>query len=123
MGRALIWMTYQQIQGWACSQCDWNYPLPSLLSDPGAREAFDRLAASGFKNHDCAKHPKSFASKRDEVFLMRMRELVTRGYKPKDAVDLVVQEAMLEHRNNPEMIEQARKEAEEFVRRVRDGSM
>lgn len=123
MGRALIWMAYHDVQGWACSQCDWTYPLPSLLSDPQARDAFDRLASSGFKNHDCAGHPRSTPVQPEEIFIKRMRELVTRGYKPKDAADLVVQEAMLEHRNEPATVQRARKEAEEFIRRVREGKI
>jgi hypothetical protein len=50
-----------------------------------------------------------------------MREFVTRGYKPKDAADLVVQDASLEYRSEPRMVQQARSEAEEFIRRVREG--
>jgi hypothetical protein len=123
MGRALIWMAYHDVQGWACSQCNWSYPLPSLLSDPQARDAFDRLASSGFKNHECASHPKSEPSLPQEVFIKRMREFVSRGYKPKDAADLVVQDAMLEFRNEPATVQRARKEAEEFIRRVREGKI
>lgn len=123
MGRALIWMAYHDVQGWACSQCDWTYPLPSLLSDPQARDAFDRLASSGFKNHECARHPKSEPALPQEIFIKRMREFVSRGYKPKDAADLVVQDAMLEYRNEPATVQRARKEAEEFIRRVREGKI
>jgi hypothetical protein len=109
MARALIWTAYHDVQGWACSQCEWTYSLPSLLTDPQARDAFDRLASAGFKSHDC------------EFFIKRMREFVTRGYKPKDAADLVVQDASLEYRSEPRMVQQARSEAEEFIRRVREG--
>ena len=123
MGRALIWMAYHDVQGWACSQCDWTYPLPSLLSDPQARDAFDRLASAGFKSHDCGTHPRSASPQPDEMFIRRMREFVSRGYKPKDAADLVVQDAMLEYRNEPDMVQRARKEAEEFIRRVREGKI
>jgi len=52
-----------------------------------------------------------------------MREFVSRGYKPKDAADLVVQDAMLEFRNEPATVQRARKEAEEFIRRVREGKI
>ena len=123
MARALIWMAYRDVQGWACSQCEWTYPLPSLLTDPEARDAFDRLASAAFKNHDCAKHPKSVPAKPQEIFIKRMREFVSRGYKPKDAADLVVQEAMLEYRNEPATVQRARSEAEEFIRRVREGKI
>ena len=121
MARALIWMSYHDVQGWACSQCEWTYPLPALLSDPEARDAFDRLASAKFKVHDCASHPRTALVEAHEVFIKRMREFVSRGYKPKDAADLVVQDAMLEHRANPELIQRARSEAEEFIRRVREG--
>jgi hypothetical protein len=123
MARALIWMAYRDVQGWACSQCEWTYPLPSLLTDPQARDAFDRLASAAFKNHDCARHPKSAPAKPQEIFIKRMREFVSRGYKPKDAADLVVQEAMLEYRNEPATVQRARTEAEEFIRRVREGKI
>ena len=121
MARALIWTAYHDVQGWACSQCEWTYSLPSLLTDPQARDAFDRLASAGFKSHDCAAHPRSAASEPQGFFIKRMREFVTRGYKPKDAADLVVQDASLEYRSEPRMVQQARSEAEEFIRRVREG--
>jgi len=34
---------------------------------------------------------------------------------------LVLQEVMLEHRNNPEILKQARADAEEFLHRIREG--
>jgi len=52
-----------------------------------------------------------------------MRELVMRGFKPKDAAELVLQEVMLEHRNNPEILKQARADADEFLRRIREGRL
>ncbi|MGA8311410.1 MAG: hypothetical protein WB755_15370 [Terriglobales bacterium] len=55
--------------------------------------------------------------------MARMRELVMRGFKPKDAAELVLQEVMLEHRNDPEILRQARAEAEEFLRRIREGRL
>jgi hypothetical protein len=44
-----------------------------------------------------------------------------RGFRPKDAVELTLQEMMLEHRENPKLIEKARVDAEEFLRRVKEG--
>lgn len=38
---------------------EWTYSLPSLLNDPQARDAFDRLAAAGFKNNNWSRHPKN----------------------------------------------------------------
>ena len=56
-----------------------------------------------------------------ESFAERARKLVVRGFKPKDAVDVTLQEVLLEHRNDPAIAEQARAEAEQFLRRVREG--
>ena len=44
--RELIWTSHHSFQGWTCSQCEWNYALPTLLHDPDARTAYDRLAAA-----------------------------------------------------------------------------
>ncbi|HET7442618.1 MAG TPA: hypothetical protein VFJ47_15050 [Terriglobales bacterium] len=122
MGRWLTWVSDQNLQGWACSQCEWSYPLPSMLSDPEAKSAFDRLAASKFQEHDCAQyHQRIRTTTGRELFAERARKLVMRGYKPKDAVELVVQEIILEHRNEPKKVEQARADAEDFLRRVRQG--
>jgi hypothetical protein len=56
----------------------------------------------------------------EETFIERMRELVRRGYKPKDAAQLVLQEVMLEDSNNPEILKQARADADEFLLRIRE---
>ena len=45
--RQIIWTSTHSFQGWTCSQCDWNYPIPTFLNDPDARTAYDRLAAAG----------------------------------------------------------------------------
>ena len=37
MGRWLKWISTENSQGWACSQCAWIYTTPDLLSDPDAR--------------------------------------------------------------------------------------
>jgi hypothetical protein len=50
-----------------------------------------------------------------------MRLLVKRGYKPKDAAELVLQEVSLEFRQQTGILKQAQDEAQEFLRRVRDG--
>jgi hypothetical protein len=122
MGRWLTWISDQQLQGWACSQCQWNFPLPPLLTDPQAKAAYDRLAASKFQTHQCSEYGSRIRSARGkELFEERARKLVLRGYKPKDAAELVVQEIGLEHRNKPEVVEQAKADAEDFLRRVREG--
>jgi hypothetical protein len=47
--------------------------------------------------------------------------LVLRGFKPKDAADVTLQEILLEYRNDPKMMEQARADAADFLRRLKDG--
>jgi hypothetical protein len=122
MGRWLTWISDQQLQGWACSQCQWNFPLPSLLNDPAAKSAYDRLATSKFQAHTCSEFgQRTRTAGGKEVFAERAHRLVMRGYKPKDAAELVVQEITLEHRNEPKVLEQAKADAEDFLRRVRQG--
>ena len=43
------------------------------------------------------------------------------GFKPKDAVELFLQEIALEYRNQPKIMDQAKADAEDFLRRVRAG--
>jgi len=117
----MTWVADRHLQGWACSQCEWKYPLPSLLSDPAARSAYDRLAEANFEKHNCAQSPKELVFADGQTFAERARKLIMRGFKPKDAVELTLQEIMLEHRDEPRTIERARADAEDFLRRVRQG--
>jgi hypothetical protein len=48
-------------------------------------------------------------------------KLVTQGFKPKDAVELFLQDIALEYRNQPKVQAQAKTDAEDFLRRVRAG--
>jgi len=121
MARALIWMAYHDVQGWACSQCDWLYPVPDLLSDPEAKRAYDRLASVKFEDHDCAQHPRKVRLYDGQSFDERVQKLMKRGFKPKDAVDITLQEISLEMRDKPKLVEQARADAEDFLRRLRTG--
>jgi len=121
MARWLTWVSDQRRQGWACSQCEWHFPVPSLLADPDAKSAYDRLATAKFQDHDCAEHGRSAALAASESFAQRARSLVLRGFKPKDAADITLQEILLEHRNDPKMAAKARAEVEDFLRRIRDG--
>src|ERR1700745_2350638 len=107
MSRFITWYASQDSRGWACSECAWRYPAPALLSDPDAKEAYDRLARNGFQAHDCAKFLSVARHANEKSFPDRVRELLTRGYKPKDAVELVLQEIRLEHRNEPKVLEKA----------------
>ena len=50
-----------------------------------------------------------------------MRRLVSQGFKPKDAVELFLQEIALELRNDPKALARAKAEGEDFLRRVKSG--
>lgn len=120
--RELIWTTGHSFQGWTCSQCEWNVPLPTLLNDPEAKTAFDRLAGGKFRDHRCTDHLSRLGSADDaDSFTPRIRKLVTQGFKPKDAVELFLQEVALEYRNQPKVLAQAKADGEDFLRRVRAG--
>jgi hypothetical protein len=121
MSRWLTWSTTNHFQGWACSQCEWTFASPVLLTDPEAKSAYDRLAAMKFQEHDCQQHAQKTASTDVDSFAERARRLIGRGFKPKDAVELTLQDIMLEHGSDPKKIEQARIDAEQFLKRVRDG--
>ena len=119
--RELIWHVDRTFQGWICSQCEWSDPIPTLLNDPDAKTAYDRLAATKFRQHNCADHHPRAASHGVESFTARIRKLISHGFKPKDAVELLLQEVSLEYPNQPKMLEQARAEGEDFLRRLRAG--
>ena len=121
MARWLTWVSDHQRQGWACSQCAWIFEVPSMLNDPEARSAYDRLASSKFQDHDCRGNRNVSVTDYAESFTDRARRLVTRGFKPKDAAELVLQEITLEHRNEPAILEKARLDSEDFLRRVKQG--
>lgn len=123
--RALIWIDVEPRQGWACSACNWSFPVPTLLSDPQARAAYDRLAAARFREHQCATAVVDRTRGTTETSVAsvaeRARALVKKGYKPKDAVQLVLEEMQLEFSAQPRVMEQARKEAEIFLDKIRRG--
>lgn len=119
--RQLLWTSHRTFQGWTCSQCEWNYPVPTLLTDADAKTAFDRLAASKFREHKCADHLARLGPVLDEGFSSRIRKLVSQGFKPKDAVELMLQEVALEYRGQAKVLEQAKGEGEDFLRRLRAG--
>ena len=119
--REIQWSVERNFQGWTCSHCEWNYPVPTLLNDPEAKNAYDRLAAAKFREHKCADHPTRLTGTGPESFTSRIRKMVAHGYKPKDAVELVVQEVAIEYPNQPKIVDQARAEGEDFLRRLRAG--
>ena len=121
MARSSVWTTTRTFQGWTCSDCGWNSPVPTLLSTPEARSAYDRLSLAKFREHECAEHPGRETFVALPSVTERIRKLATRGFKPKDAIDIVLQEVQLELRDKPAAIESAKAEAQDFLRRIREG--
>ena len=126
MMRSLIWLA-GDTDGWACSNCRWRCPVPTLLSTEEAKSAYDRLAAAKFHEHDCAVDGGTSAAKAevkratDSVFVDRTRALIKRGFTPKVAVELVLQEIEMEYGKDPKRMEKARADAEDFLSKARRG--
>jgi hypothetical protein len=126
MVRSLIWVE-GDAKGWACSNCSWRFPVPTLLSGEEAKGAYDRLAAGKFREHKCEAETSLSAAKpetkrdADAPFAERARMLIKRGYKPKVAVELALHEMEFEQGNDSRMMEKARADAEDFLLRVRKG--
>ena len=123
MGRWLKWVSSDSTQGWACSQCSWIFNTPQLLSDPEAKAAYDRLANSKFQTHKCEEHGMQAELIEQDDFMTRARNLVKRGFKPRDAADITMQEILLEYGDDAKRAERTRLAAEEFLRRVKSGMM
>jgi hypothetical protein len=119
--RTIVWVAEPSFQGWTCSECDWKYAVPTLLTTAEAKTAYDRLSVGKFREHVCADHLSRLTSADSHSFTARIQSLVAQGFKPKDAVELLLQEVALEYRNQPKVLEQARAEGEDFLRRVRQG--
>lgn len=121
MGRSLVWIEGAD-GGWACSSCRWKFPVPTLLSEKEAREAYDRLAAAKFTKHECgAENSPPTTPNPGPSFADRARVLIMRGYKPKIAVELVLHDLEFENPNNPEVIKKARVAAEDFLLKIGKG--
>jgi hypothetical protein len=90
MERTLFWID-GDASGWACSVCRWRFPVPTLLSEQEAREAYDRLAAAKFEEHTCETQTGLPAATQKATLYgnislaERARMFIKRGYKPKDA--------------------------------------
>ena len=56
-----------------------------------------------------------------DSFADRARKLVLRGFKPKDAAEITLQEIVFESRNDARVAEKARQDSEDFLRRVKEG--
>ena len=122
MARSLVWIEGED-GGWTCSNCRWRFPIPTLLSEKEAKDAYDRLAAGKFSAHRCEIEPTPPAAKQNAgpSVADRARVLITRGYKPKVAVELVLHELEVEYRNGPGVMAKARLDAEEFLLKIRKG--
>jgi len=126
MERSLIWIG-GEAKGWACSNCRWKFPVPTLLSGEEAKGAYDRLAAAKFREHTCEAGTGLFAAEEETKldagvsFVERARMLIKRGYTPKVAAELVLHEMEFEHGNNSTMMDKARADAQDFLLKVRKG--
>jgi len=126
MERSLIWIG-GEAKGWACSNCRWKFPVPTLLSGEEAKGAYDRLAAAKFREHTCEARTGLFAAEEETKldagvsFVERARMLIKRGYTPKVAAELVLHEMEFEHGNNSTMMNKARADAQDFLLKVRKG--
>jgi len=119
--RRLTWVDDGKFfEGWTCSECTWIYPIPELLADPEAKAAYDRIASANFAKHACATLPKEQKPSQGGN-IERLRNLVTHGMKPKDAIEIMLQEVTFECRGNSQTIRKARADADEFLRRIREG--
>jgi hypothetical protein len=125
--RFLIWVEGDE-NGWACSNCTWRFPVPTLLSEEEAKGAYDRLAAVKFREHKCEAQTTLSKAKQETkpspaatAFAERARVLIKKGYTPKVAVELVLQETDVEHGNDPRIMEKAHADAEDFLERARKG--
>ena len=118
--RSLTWVSDKHLTGWSCSECGWTFPLPSLLSDPEAKKAYDRLASAKFQRHDCATH-QPVASLDSDSFIARAKGLVKRGFKLKDAAEIAASEIMFENDHDPDIARKVQIEGNDFLRRVKEG--
>ena len=90
-------------------------------------DAYDRLAAAKFREHECefdAGFPTANEPAKQEAdsgFAERARMLIKRGYKPKVAVELTLDEMEIEHGRNRTFMEKVRADAEDFLRKVGKG--
>ena len=88
--------------------------------------AYDRATDTKFHEHQREGETRSAqeqATQRtaDTAFADRARMLIKRGYTPKVAVELVLHEMEFEQGNNSRAMEKARSDAEDFLRRARQG--
>jgi hypothetical protein len=91
-----------------------------LLAGKDARDAYDRLASAKFREHTCESQTVAPTVRpTGPTFADRASTLIRRGYKPKDAVEVVLQEIALESRNHAAIMQKAREEADDFLLKIR----
>lgn len=126
MARFLIW-NEGDAQGWACSNCGWRFPVPTLLAGREAKSAYDRLAEVKFREHKCEVETSRSAAipqpnpNAGNTVAERARMLIKQGYTPKVAVELVLHEMQFERGSDSRTMEKARADAEDFLQKVRKG--
>lgn len=119
--RSMIWIDAPEA-GWACSNCRWKYPVPQLLTEKAAKDAYDRLASANFKTHTCETVGPP-AKERSGYLAERARILIMRGLLPKAAVEVTLHELEFEFRSDPKAMAEARHDAEEFLQKIRKGEI
>lgn len=98
------------------SEPAWTEPAKTAAAEQP--RAFAAAAGAGAQNSVApARRPVS------SDFPERAGKLIKAGYKPKDAVELVLQDTALECRNDPRVMEQERRNAEEFLQKIRSGTI
>ena len=96
------------------------------IRDHPATGAYDRATEAKVREHQREGETRSAQEQAihraaDTAFVDRARMLIKRGYAPKIAVELVLHEMEFEQGNNSRAMEKARAEAEDFLRRTRQG--
>ena len=56
----MIFHKRPEFTGWACTACGWAQPLPRMV--PSVGDDLARSIETDFANHDCARHPRKFAT-------------------------------------------------------------
>jgi cytoskeletal protein CcmA (bactofilin family) len=80
------------------------------------RAAAAGAGAEGSPRASSAPRPSS-----GPTFADRASALIKKGYKPKVAVELLLQDAALESRNDPRIMSQEQSDAEDFLQKIRKG--
>jgi len=62
MRREMVWVERERFQGWACSECTWQFSpsgAPTGNSIAEMKEHYERQRDKEFMSHACAEHPSS----------------------------------------------------------------